>query len=205
MPKVNRDDVDRFFQYGLMPSQRTIYVGEVESMGGGDDFSPGVDYKLADRVIKGITVLTHLSLTEPITIILNNPGGDEYQGLAIYDAIRATPCHVEIRIMGHAMSMAAWFTQAGDHRIIYPNATVMIHYGEMGFYGHTLDLERFSKESARLNKLMEDHFLERIKEKIPKYTRRQLREKMLFDCFLTADEALELGLVDEIFSLPERS
>ncbi|MEE9401427.1 MAG: ATP-dependent Clp protease proteolytic subunit [Dehalococcoidia bacterium] len=203
MPKVNRDDVDRFFQYGLMPSQRTIYVGEIETAGLEHD-SPGVDYRLTDRVLKGIMVLTHLG-PDPITLILNNPGGNEYQGLAIYDAIRATPCHVEVRIMGHAMSMAAWFSQAADTRIIYPNATMMIHYGEMGFYGHTLDLERFSKESSRLNRLMEDHFLERIKEKLPKYTRRQLREKMLFDWFINADEALELGLVDEIFTFPERS
>jgi ATP-dependent Clp protease protease subunit len=158
-----------------------------------------MDYRLADRVIKGIVALTHISNEIPITLLLNNPGGNEYQGLAIYDAIRATPCHVEIRILGHAMSMAAWITQAADSRVIYPNATMMIHYGTCSFDGHAIDLERWAKESARLNKVMEYHLMERIREKHPKYSIKKLRELLSFDTVLDAEAALELGLVDEIY------
>lgn len=192
--------------FGFLPATRTIYLGEARLdtdtyEGGG----PGVDYRLADQIIKSICILESIN-HEPITIIVNNPGGDEYHGLAIYDAIRATPCRVTVRIIGQAMSMAAWFTQAADHRIMFPNATMMIHYGYMGLPPvHTHTFERWGKEVGRLNKLMEGHFMERILEKIPKYTVKKLRERLLFDSFLTAHEAVDLGLADEVFEFPERA
>ena len=203
--RITRDDLDRFMHFGFLPATRTIYLGEArlenESWDGG---GPGVDYRLADQIIKSIAILESLN-QEPINIIVNNPGGDEYHGLAIYDAIRATPCDVTVRIIGHAMSMAAWFSQAADKRVMFPNATMMIHYGYMGLpYVHTHTFERWGKEVGRLNRLMEQHFMERIAEKNPKFTLRKLRERLLFDSFLTAPEAVELGLADEVFEFPER-
>jgi len=202
MAKINRDDLDRFFVFGVMPSQRTLYIGEVPA----DDpeISPGMDYRLADRVIKGLIALEAIS-QDPITLIINNPGGDEYQGLAIYDAIRACGSPTEARVIGHAMSMGAWITQAADHRIIYPSATMMIHYGTMGTWGHAIDFERWADESKRLNKLEEQHFLERIREKNPKYPLKKLQELLKFDTILGPKECLDLGLIDEIFEFPERN
>jgi len=202
MPRVIKDDIDRFMIYGILHTTRTIYLGEISATD--DDVeSPGVDYRLADRIIKSIHVLESVS-TEPINIIVNNPGGDEYHGLAIYDAIRATVCRVTVRIMGHAMSMAAWFVQAADHRIIYPNATLMLHYGDYGYYGHSKDFDVWAKENKRINALMEKHFLERIVEKNPRYTLKELRALLRFDTLLTANDAFVLGLVDEIIQFPER-
>jgi ATP-dependent Clp protease protease subunit len=203
--RITRDDLDRFMHFGFLPATRTIYLGEARiDNDSWDDNTPGVDYRLADQIIKSICILESIN-SDPITIIINNPGGNEYHGLAIYDAIRATPCFVTVRIIGHAMSMAAWFAQAADHRIMFPNATMMIHYGTMGIGSvHTHTFERWGKEVGRLNKLMEKHLLERIIEKNPKFTLRRLREKLLFDSFLTAPECVELGLADEVLEFPER-
>ena len=204
MPRIVRDDLDRFLHFGLLPGTRTIYLGEAKlDTDAWPMQSPGVDYRLADHVIKSIHILESLNV-EPINIIVNNPGGEEYHGLAIYDAIRATRCDVTVRIVGQAMSMAAWFTQAADTRIIFPNATMMIHYGSMYFEGHSLNMARHAKESNRLNELMERHLLERIREKHPNFTVKKLREKLLFDSFFTAQQAVDFGLADEVFVVPER-
>lgn len=205
MPRITRDDLDRFMHFGFLPASRTIYLGEARIDNDSREGGPGVDYRLADQIIKSIFILESIN-QEPINIIVNNPGGDEYHGLAIYDAIRATPCNVTVRIIGHAMSMAAWFAQAADKRVMYPNATMMIHYGYMGLPPvHTHTFERWGKEVGRLNRLMEQHFLERIKEKHPTFSLKKLRERLLFDSFLTARETVDLGLADEVFVFPERA
>jgi len=205
MPRINRDDLDRFMMFSFLPATRTIYLGEAKVDQSTDGGGAGVDYRLAEQVIKAVCVLESMN-QDPINIILNNPGGSEYHGLAIYDAIRMTPCRVIVRIVGHAMSMGAWITQAADYRVMFPNSTMMIHYGYMGLPEvHTHTFERWGKEVGRLNKLMENHFLERIREKHPTYSLKKLREKLLFDSFLTAHEAVELGLADEVQEFPERT
>ena len=118
------DDPDHLFDHGLYIPTRTIYIGAVgESEDGADE----VNHRLASRVIKSIHILE--GNKEPINVILNNPGGDEYHGLAIYDALRHTKCKVYISVFGHAMSMASIILQAGDKRLLSANATLMIHDG----------------------------------------------------------------------------
>jgi ATP-dependent Clp protease protease subunit len=129
---------------------------------------------------------------------MNNIGGDEYHGLAIYDAIKGCKSPTITKVYGHAMSMGAWILQASDKRWMAPNATLMLHYGTTSYEGHTKDFIKFSDENVRLCKLMEDHFLERIREKKPRFTRQELEELIKFDKFLTASEAVELGLADKI-------
>ena len=199
MARIARDDIAFFYDYGIMTTTRTLYVGEYPA--GPQEGGGGTDFRLADRVVKGLHVLEARGL-EPITLIVNNPGGDEYAGLAIYDAIRMSRCHTTVHVFGHAMSMASWFIQAADTRLMSPASSLMIHYGEAFFEGHALDAPRFSKEVGRLNHMMEKHYLRRINEKWPNYTIDTLREKMLFDCYLTASSAVTLGLADTLLEYP---
>lgn len=207
MARVARDDVHLFFEYGLSIPTRTIYLGEVVQSGSDFDphWTPGVDYKLSDRVIKAFHILEARSKEEEIHVILNNPGGDEYQGLAIYDAIRMCPCHVTVRVLGHAMSMGSWILQAGDTREVTPGAVLMLHYGSWTFSGHALDFRRWAAENDRLIKLMEDTYLERIREKHPRFTRERLHNMIQFDRIIPAQEAVDLGLADKIFEYPDRT
>ena len=186
MSNIRRDDVDRFFEYGLHVPSRTIYLG-----------GESTDRKFAEAGVKALHLLGRQK-DEPILILLNNPGGDEYHGLAVYDAICACKAHVTVRGYGHVMSMASWIMQAADTREMAPNATMMIHYGSWEYEGHSKDAMRWAREGDRLNRLMEDAYLCRIKEKHPKYTRSKLQLLLAHDSFINPKDSVDLGLADKV-------
>lgn len=188
------DDIDRFFQYGIDISNRTIYMGSLESED--DKGETGTDYAMAEYIIKGLHVLDRKQGN--INMILNNPGGDEYHGWAIFDGIKSCKNRVIIKVCGHGMSMGSIILQAGDRRIMTPNSTLMIHYGTWGYSGHALDFLKSAAECKKQCDKMENVFLKRIKEKHPKYNRMRFRREFSFDKYLDAKEALELGLIDKI-------
>ena len=93
---------------------------------------------MAERAIKALHILDSTAPTgdKPITVIMNNPGGDEYHGMAIYDAIKSCKNHVTIVVFGMAMSMGSIILQAADKRVMSANSRVMIHYGTWGINDH---------------------------------------------------------------------
>lgn len=187
MPEYLRDDVDHFFDYDLHIPSRTIYIG-------GE-----CDLLQAEYLTKGLHLLKARSLDQTINIIMNNPGGDEYHGMAIYDAIAACKQHVTITAYGHAMSMGSWILQAADDRVLTPNCTVMIHYGTGNFGDDHVKYCRVqAKEMERLNHIMERVYLPRIQEKNPDFPLRKLRKLLEDETFLTAEEAVALGLADRV-------
>lgn len=184
--KFVRDDVDKFFEYGIDISSRTIVLSGYE-----------IDSSEAEAIIIALHILDRTN--GDIVIKLNSPGGDFYSGLAIYDAI--SECTNKVRIIGYGqvMSMGAVIFQAGDERILMPHATMLIHYGSDWFTGHTKDLERRGEESKRGSTVMEDIFLARIQEKLPEYTRKDFKEQFSFDTFLAPEQAVAMGLADRIY------
>jgi len=200
MPRIVRDDIDRFFDCGIYPATRTIYMGSVDAT---EKSESGVDAKMAERFIKGIHLLDAQASRgkKPITVIMNNPGGDEYHGQAIYDAIITCKSRVEIRVYGHAMSMGSIILQAGDRRLLAPNARLMVHYGTIKIDAHQKVFKKWSEEMDKVNKWMEDLFLKKIREVKPKFKREELEKMLNFDTFLTSREAVNLGLADGIISI----
>ena len=194
MSKFQRDDIEKFFDYSIDISSKTLYIG---SASGDDDGESGVDHKMAERVIKGLHMLDR-KVENGLTIIMNNPGGDFYHGLAIYDAIKACQNHVTIKVFGHAMSMGSLILQAADERIMSPNSRMMIHYGYMGADGHAKTYLKWAEESKYLQKWMEDVYLDRIKVKHPRFRRSKLKEMLDFDTFFSAQEAIDMNLADKI-------
>lgn len=194
-----KTNIDTFFDNNIDLDNRILYMGSIPSLTDIDE-EPGVNYEMAEYVIKGLIILDLAAPNgdKPITIIMNNPGGDEYHGLAIYDAIKACKNSVTIIVFGHAMSMGAWILQAADKRIMAPNSRFMMHYGTLWINSHSKIAHSVVKENIKNNKIMEDIFLEKINTKNPKFTRKQLQEMLNFDTILDAKETVALGLADYI-------
>ena len=194
MARVNRDDVDKFHGYHIYVPNRTIYMGsEIHTVEG----ESGTDGAMAERVIKNLIILDTMN-KDPITIVMNNIGGEVNHGLAIYDAIVACKSHVTITVLGHAMSMGSVILQAADERIMSPNAVQMIHYGQMSVDGHAKTAYKQTKESERIDRWMEKLYLDKIREKQPHYTLARLQRLLDHDTFLTAQQSVELGLADKV-------
>lgn len=197
MAKLVKESIDRFYDYDIHPETRTLYVGSVVSDGEGES---GTDAYMSQRCIKGLHILEAAAPSgdKPITIIMNNPGGDFYHGLGMFDSIKSCKNHVSIIVYGHAMSMGAVILQAADRRVMGANSKLMIHYGYNGFSGHSKTFKKVAEEGEKLDSWMEQLFLERIKQKHPEFTAAKVKKLLEHDTFLTAQEALDLGLIDEI-------
>jgi ATP-dependent protease ClpP protease subunit len=162
MANLIRENIDRWFENNLDVDNRVIYMGSVKSTS--DDVETGTDNFMAEYFIKGMHVLESKN-KNPITIIMNNPGGDYFHGLAIYDAIKYSSCHCTIKVYGHAMSMGSIIFQAADTRIMMPNSRFMIHYGYDGRNDHVKTVEKWADEGKRLSYEMENLYLDVMLEK----------------------------------------
>lgn len=196
--RLSKDDIDRFHDYSLYVPTRTIYMGS-ESVS--DDLSTesGVDATMAERQIKNLHILDAIN-SEPIVIIMNNPGGDVNHGLAIYDAIRACKSHITIKVFGHAMSMGSIILQAADDRIMSPNSSQMIHYGALGVEKEAKTVYKVVDEFKRIDKWMEKMYLKKIHEKQPQFSLSRLKGMLNNDTFLTAEQSIEMGLADKVLT-----
>lgn len=203
MAKLVKESIDRFYDYDIHTETRTIYIGSVSSDAEHGD--SGTDAAMAERAIKALHILDSVAPSgdKPITIIMNNPGGDEYHGMAIYDAIKACKNHVTIIVFGMAMSMGSIILQAADKRVMSPSSRIMIHYGTWGVHDHSKISYNWTEEGKKFDAWMEELYLEKIKQKKPDFTLKKVKEMCNFDTFFDAKKALEYGLVDEILGSSE--
>jgi len=198
--RIFRDDIDKFLEYDIHIPTRTFYMGSCFSYGweGGDS---GVDSAMAERVVKGLHILDRLpvnGVNPGITIIMNNPGGNVYHGLAIFDAIQGCENHVTVVATGYVMSMGSIIFQAADERLMTPNAKMMIHHGSDGGEGHTKNFIAWADEAKAIVKWVNDLFLAKMQEKHPDMTYEEVDRMQDFDKYLTAQGAVDLGLADGI-------
>jgi ATP-dependent Clp protease protease subunit len=144
--------------------------------------------------------LLHLESEDPdkdINLYINSPGGDVSTLLAIYDTMQYIKPDVSTLVMGMAASAAAVLLLAGatGKRYALPNSRVLLHQPHGGAQGQAVDIEIQAREIVRLRELL-DRIIARHTgqdlEKVSKDTDR--------DYILTADEAKEYGIVDEIIS-----
>ncbi len=193
--KIERNDLSCFYDDGLYIPTRTIYIGTVSSESQDEDSVHG---KLAARVIKSIHILDNINRKEPINIILNSPGGCEYNGLAIYDALRSTKSKINITVYGDASSMGSVILQAGDKRYLSTNSMVLIHDGTFSYDGESKNFESWGEESKRLRNVIYKIYYKRMKEIKPRITIKEIEQLCAIDKILTAKEAVRLGLADDI-------
>ena len=142
-----------------------------------------------------------------ITFFINSPGGSVTAGLAIYDTMRFIKPDVSTIVVGQAASMGSFLAQAGasGKRFVLPESRTMIHRVSSGTQGtrgsvHVQELEfedarRHLEESKRLNKRLTELYV-RHNTKGKSYE--ELFELMKYDTFLSAQEAVDMGLADAV-------
>ena len=130
-----------------------------------------------------------------IVMYVNSPGGLVTAGMAIYDTMQYIRCDVRTVVMGQACSMGSLLASAGTKgkRLMLPHARHMIHQPLGGASGQATDVEIQAKELLR----WKDELIA-VYEKSTGRSREQLRADMERDNFMTAQQAVEYGLADEI-------
>jgi len=150
---------------------------------------------VANVVVAQLLFLQMQDAKKDINIYLNSPGGSVTAGLAIYDTMQFVTCDVNTYCMGIAASMGAVLLCAGTKgkRYALPNSDIMIHQVSGGAQGQASDVERqvefMYKLKRRLNGILSKHTGKSI-EQVEKDADR--------DYYMTAEEAKEYGLVDEV-------
>jgi len=169
--------------YSRLLKDRIVFIGTT------------IEDTLANSVIAQLLFLEAEDPTRDIFLYINSPGGIVSAGLAIYDTMQYISCDVATICMGQAASMAAILLAAGksSKRSVLPHARVMIHQPSGGSQGQATTLEIYTKEIVtlrnKLNEILAKHTHQNIK-RIAKDTDR--------DFFMSADEAKEYGLIDNI-------
>lgn len=130
-----------------------------------------------------------------IQVLLSTYGGSVYDGLSLYDAIKGSKTEVDVTCFGKIMSMGIIIMLAAKNRRAYRNTTFMIHEMSSISIGKVADMEDELNETKRLNKILFD--IIKNETEITKKKLDEIYEKKK-DWFLTAEEALELGLITEI-------
>jgi ATP-dependent Clp protease protease subunit len=131
-----------------------------------------------------------------ITVLMHHYGGSVYSGLAIYDAIRYSKCRTKLFVYGACMSMGVCILQAATRRIMMPNATLMLHSGATTLEAdHNIELKAEIQEGQRLDQLYEEIIAKRSRI-VPK----KLTEMCNKKTYLTARQAVQMGLADLVYS-----
>lgn len=146
----------------------------------------------AAKFIKAFNELEILS-AKPITIDLMSEGGSWLDALAIYDRIKSSKCEVIIVGYGLIASAASAIFQAGTHRLSMPHTTFLIHDGTEGFEGNAKDFESWATQSKKDREKLYNIYAERSGKPSSYW-----EEACKTDKFLTASEAVQLGLADGI-------
>ncbi|WP_436938530.1 ATP-dependent Clp endopeptidase proteolytic subunit ClpP [Staphylococcus xylosus] len=158
-----------------------------------------IDDNVANSIVSQLLFLQAQDAEKDIYLYINSPGGSVTAGFAIYDTIQHIKPDVQTICIGMAASMGSFLLAAGakGKRFALPNAEVMIHQPLGGAQGQATEIEiaanHILKTRAKLNQILAERTGQSI-EKIEKDTDR--------DNFLSAEEAKEYGLVDEVM-VPE--
>ena len=149
----------------------------------------------ANSIVAQMLFLESEDPNKDIYFYINSPGGSVTAGMAIYDTMQYIKCDVNTICVGMAASMGAFLLSGGTKgkRYALPNAEVMIHQPSAGTRGKVtdmaIDLQHVLRMKERLNKMLAEHTGQPV-EKVTADTER--------DNWMTASEAMEYGIVDEV-------
>lgn len=175
--------------YSLLLRERIIILG-----------TPISD-QIANLTVAQLLYLAREDPTKPVRLYINCPGGQVYAGMAIYDTMQQVECPVSTVAVGFTASFGTVLLAAGTKGMRYalPNATIHMHQPLGGAQGQAADIAIQAQEILRLrsalNGVLSQHTGQSL-ERIEKDTDR--------DIFMTADQAKEYGLVDEVLVNPVR-
>ena len=158
--------------------------------------SDEVNDQTASLVVAQLLFLESQDSTKDISLYINSPGGSVTAGLAIYDTMNYIKCDVSTICVGMAASMGAFLLSSGTKgkRFALPNSKVMIHQPLGGAQGQATDVairaEWLMKTKEKMTRMMSEmtgQDIERVKQDVER------------DYFMSAEEALKYGIIDEIY------
>ncbi len=169
--------------YSRLLKDRIIFLsGEIED-------------NMANLAVAQMIFLEAEDPDKDIYLYINSPGGSVTAGMAIFDTMQYIKCDVSTICIGFAASMAAFLLVAGakGKRKVLPNSEVMIHQPSGGARGQATDIAIHAEHIVKTKKKMNAIFAERTGQPLEK-----VEADMERDNFLSAEEALAYGIIDEI-------
>ncbi|MCI0712791.1 MAG: ATP-dependent Clp protease proteolytic subunit [Chloroflexi bacterium] len=176
--------------YSLLLKERIIVLGS------------GINDQVANLIISQLLYLNQQDAEKEIQIYVNCPGGVIYHGLAIYDTMKAISNPIRTVAVGVTASFGTIILTAGDkgRRMALPNATIHMHQPwQSGGGGQASDIEIQAKEILRQRDLLNQILVEATGQPLD-----QIEQDTDRDRYLTAQEALEYGLIDAILEPAEK-
>lgn len=160
-------------------------------------FTGQVETNMCNVMIAQLLFLEAENPDAPINMYINSPGGSVYDGLGVYDVMEYIKCPVATYVTGMAASMGSFIAQAGTPgmRYLLPRAVTMIHQPSAGMRGKVSDMEIDLIEGLRIKKELTELY---VKHNSASTSYEKFVELMDRDKWLTATQALELGLADQI-------
>ena len=151
----------------------------------------------ANLVVAQLLFLESEDPDKDIYLYINSPGGSITSGMAIYDTMQYIKCDVSTICIGMAASMGAFLLSSGapGKRYALPNSEIMIHQPLGGFQGQATDIDIHAKRILKIKETLTSTMAESTNGKVDYETMVQMCER---DNFMSADEALKIGLIDEV-------
>ena len=155
----------------------------------------GVDDGVASLVVAQLLFLEADNPKKEISMYINSPGGIVTSGLAIYDTMQFVRPAVSTLCIGQAASMGSLLLTAGakELRFALPNARIMVHQPSGGFQGQATDIMLHAQEILNLKKRLNEIYVKHTGQPLKK-----IEDALERDYFLTADMAVEWGVVDKV-------
>ena len=174
--------------YSLLLKERIIFLGT------------GINDQVANLMVAQLLYLDSQDPEREISVYINSPGGIIYHGLAVYDTMQQVRAPVRTVAVGVTASMGTMLLAAGTagRRYALPHATIHMHPAGGGAQGYAPDVEIQYKELQRmqnlLHKLLAKHTGQTVKKVADDFDR---------DRWMSAEDAVKYGLVDEVLAIPE--
>ena len=174
--------------FSRLLNERIIFLGDE------------VNHDTASLVVAQLLYLESEDPDKDISLYINSPGGVITDGMAIYDTMRYIKCDVSTICVGMAASMGAFLLAGGTKgkRMILPNAEVMIHQPSGGAQGQATEIQNTAEWILRTKKHMAEILAVNCGQPVEK-----VMEDTERDHWMTAQQALEYGIVDHIFESRE--
>jgi len=159
-----------------------------------------IDAQVANTIVAQLLFLDAQNPNQEIRLYINSPGGEVDAGLAIYDTMQFVRAPVSTIVIGMAASMAAVILAAGEkgRRYALPHSKVMIHQPWGGARGTASDIAIQAQEILKAKKLLNEILAQHTGQPLEKVERDTDR-----DYYLSAQEALEYGLIDQVVTREE--
>ncbi|KAL8952730.1 MAG: hypothetical protein Q9222_001379 [Ikaeria aurantiellina] len=158
-----------------------------------------VDESVSASIVAQLLFLEADAPEKPINLYINTPGGSVTAGLAIYDTMTYISSPVTTTCVGQAASMGSLLLCGGapKKRFCLPHSSIMVHQPSGGYFGQASDIAIHAKEILRVREQLNGIYKRHLTKS---HTLEEIERLMERDKFMGAEEALEIGIVDEILT-----